>query len=255
MFKSIFTIARYTFREAIRNHLFILTVLGLICFFGLTEFIGELAITESQELQATLLGSALRIFAILTVSLFVIVSMVREFNDKGFEYLLSLPIPRHNYLLGKLSGFLLFGLVISISIGILLLIYCKPSIAALWSFSLFCELSLIISLSIFCLFTFNNITLAYAVVMAFYFLSRSIETIQLIGGSPILQNEEISQKFMNFIINMIAYVLPELDTFTQSKWLAYGVEWSELNTVIVQTIIYLVLLISASLFDLYRKEL
>lgn len=255
MFRTIFTIGRYTFYEAVSSHLFVLILLGLICLLGLMEFIGELAITETREVQATLLGSSLRIFAILTVSLFVITSMVREFNDKGFEYLLSLPIPRHNYLFGKLSGFLLLGLILSASTGLLLLIYCSADAVVVWSFSLFCELALVISLSILCLLTFNNITLAYIVVIAFYFLSRTMSTIQLISGSPILESREISQEFINFIINAIAYVLPGLHDFTQSQWLAYGTAWGELNPVISQSLIYLALLIAASLFDLYRKEL
>ena len=255
MFKSIFTIGRYTFYEAVRNHLFILIILGLICFLGLIEFIGELAITGSRELRATLLGSGLRIFSVLTVSLFVIASMVREHNDKGFEFLLSLPMPRHNYLLGKLSGFLLLGLTVAISTGALLLLYCNAGAVLAWSFSLFCELALVISLSIFCLFTFNNITLAYIVVIAFYFLSRSMSTIQLISDSPILQSGNASQQYMHFIINSIAYILPGLQDFTRGRWLAYGVEWSELGPVILQSGIYLALLIAASLFDLYRKEL
>ena len=255
MFKSIFTIARFTFYEAVRNHLFILAVIGLICFFGLTEFIGEVAITESRQLQAILIGGGLRIFAVLAVSLFVIASMVREINDKGFEFLLSLPVPRHNYLFGKLLGFLALGLTVSVLIGALLLVYCKAGIVMIWTFSLFCELALVICLSIFCLLTFNNITLAYIIVVAFYFLSRSMSTIQLISGSPILQSGEPSQAFMHFMINAIAYVLPGIHNFTRSSWLAYGVDWNVLVPVLWQSMIYLALLVSASLFDLYREEL
>ena len=255
MFKSIFTIARFTFYEAVRNHLFILAVIGLICFFGLTEFVGELAITESRQLQATLIGSGLRVFAVLTVSLFVIASMVREFNDKGFESLLSLPMPRHNYFFGKLAGFLLLGLTVSVLTGGLLLVYCEAHVVMIWTISLFCELALVIAMSVFCLLTFNNITLAYVVVIAFYFLSRTMSAIQLISGSPILQSGEPSQAFMQFMINVIAYVLPDMHGFTQGRWLAYGAEWGVLVPVLGQSAVYLSLLVSAGLFDLYRKEL
>ena len=255
MFKPIFTIARYTFREAVRNNLFLLAILGMICFFGLTEFIGELAITESATLQAMLIAGSLRIFAVLTISLFVIVSMVREFNDKGVEFLMSLPVARHNYLFGKLLGFIILALVISVLAGILLMIYSDIGNVIVWSISLFCELGLVVSLSIFCLLTFNNITLAYILVLAFYFLSRSISAIQLISASPIIQSEGAAQEFINSLVNVIAYVLPGLHEFTRSEWLAYGARWEGLVPVIIQSIVYLGLLISASLFDLYRKEL
>ena len=91
-------------------------------------------------------------------------------------------------------------------------------------------------------------------VISFYFISRSMHTIQLISNSPILESDSFSQEFINYFIDAIAFVLPELHIFTQSSWLAYGVNISDIVPVLVQTIIYLLLLIAAGLFDLYRKN-
>ena len=254
MFDPILTIARYTFYEAVRNRLFLLTAIGLVCLLGLTAFIGDLAITESRQVQAAIVGSSMRIFTVITVALFVITSTVREFNDKGFELLLSLPMPRYTYYFGKFAGFFLLALVITFSTGILLLAYCDISAILMWTASLICELSIIISLSILCLFTFSNITVAFITVTAFYFLSRSIYAIQLISLNPILESRDFSQEFINYMINIIAYILPELHSFTRSEWLLYGPKWGDLVPVFGQTSVYLVLLVAAGLFDLYRKD-
>ncbi|MGH8245258.1 MAG: ABC transporter permease, partial [Gammaproteobacteria bacterium] len=197
----IFAIARYTFLEAVRNRLFSLTIVGLVCLFGLTEFAGELAITETRQFQAALVGAGMRLFAVCTVSLFVITSTVREFNDKGFELILAMPIPRYGYFFGKFSGFLLLSVVISLGIGALLLIYSPPAAAALWLFSLECELVVLISLSLLCLFTFGNVTVSFILVLAFYLLARSMHAIQLISESPILESNTVSQDFMNFLLD------------------------------------------------------
>ena len=111
MLSPVKAIARYTFIEALRNRLLWLIIVALVILFGLAEFAGALAITESREIQATLLGALLRLFTVFVVSLFVVTSMVREFNDKGLELVLSLPIPRATYYFGKLAGYSLFALL------------------------------------------------------------------------------------------------------------------------------------------------
>ena len=251
----VLTIAGFTFLEAVRNRMFVLTVAGIVCLFGLTEFTGELAITETRELQALLVGSGMRLFAACTVALFVITSMVREFNEKGFELILSLPIPRYGYFFGKFLGFLLLSAVISIAGGLLLLVYSPPASALLWLFSLQCELAIVIALSLLCLFTFGNVTVSFMLVLAFYLLARSMHAIQLISMSPILEFKTASQEFMNTLVDAAAYVLPALHEFTRSEWLVSGGSWSDAGAIALQAVIYTALLSAAALFDLYRKEL
>jgi hypothetical protein len=79
--------------------------------------------------------------------------------------------------------------------------------------------------------------------------------IQLLSISPILESPGLAQAFMNKLINAIAYLLPDLDRFTRSDWLIYGVEINTVMFVLLQTVIYLAVLFAAGLFDLYRKEI
>lgn len=255
MIRAVLTIARYTFAEAMRNRLFLLTLVGLVCMLGLTEFLGELAVIEADRIQAIVIGAGMRIFAIITVALFVITSVVREFNDKGFDLILSLSLPRAVYYFGKFFGFFMLALIVAISTAVLLLLYSPGLPVLIWLLSLVCELAIIIALSLLCLFTFSNVTVAFVVVIGFYFLSRAMYTIQLISDSPILEFYNFSQQFIRFLTDAIAYLLPGLHEFTRSEWLAYGTDWSDLRTVFLQTFIYLALLSAAGLFDLYRKNL
>ena len=251
----ILPIAAYTFREAVRNRLFTLTLCGMLCLLGLTAFVGELAVTEQRQIQAALIGAGIRLFCVCTVCLFVITSTVREFNDKGFELILSLPVPRSSYFFGKCAGFLLLALLIAAAGALLLLLYSEPGAVLLWYVSLVCELLMLVVLSLLCLFTFGNITVACMLVLAFYFLSRSMETIQLVSMSPILETHSLSQEFMNGLVQVISLFLPALQRFARSEWLVYGSDWSALPPILIQTGIYVVLLSAAALFDLYRKEL
>lgn len=249
------TIAYYTFLEAISNRLFMLSLTGLVCLFGLAEFAGELSITETRQIQAVLVASITRWFLVITCALFVITSMIRETNDKGIELILSLPVSKTSYYFGKFCGFICLATVILGLSSLLLLLYASPIALLYWLFSLLCEMAIIIAVSMLFLFTFSNITVAFMAVLAFYILSRSIASIQLLSTSPILESTSYSQHFMNFLVDAIAYVLPDLDAFTRSDWLLYGTDSSALSFVLVQTIIYLAILFAAGLFDIYRKEL
>ena len=249
------SIARYTFVEALRNRLFLLCVTGLVCLFGIAEFTGELAITETRQIQAVLVASITRWFLVITCALFVITSMVREANDKGIELILSLPVSRASYYFGKYCGFMLLASVVLTLSGLLLMLYTDLAALAIWLLSLLCEIAIIIAASMLCLFTFSNITVAFIAVLSFYLLSRSIAAIQLLSTSPILESEDYSQQFMNQLLDVVAWVLPDLDAFTRSDWLVYGIDNAALVQVLLQTAVYLMILFAAGLFDLYRKEL
>ena len=217
--QKLVTIARYTFVEALRNRLFLLAVIGLVCLFGIAEFAGELAITETRQIQAALVAGVTRWFLVITCTLFVITSMVREANDKGLELMLSLPLSRASYYFGKYCGFMLLVLVIIALSAPLVLLYSSIDTLSGWLFSLLCELAIIIAASMLCLFTFSNITVAFVATLSFYVLSRTIAAIQLLSITPILESDSFSQQFMNQIVNAIAWILPDLDAFTRSDWL------------------------------------
>lgn len=255
MTNNVKTIAIYTFKEATQNRLFRLTFVGMICLLGIAEFTGELAITETLNIQAVLLASIARWLLIMTSALFVITSMIRELNDKGTELILSLPISKTTYYFGKYLGFIALSLVMIISISLLLLLYADPYALLIWTISLICETSIIIAASMLCLFTFSNITVSFVVVICFYLLSRTMEAIQLLATSPILETKSFAQEFITWLVNAISFVLPELNKFSRGDWLVYGTEDSNLILIFVQTVIYLGILISAGIFDLSRKEL
>jgi len=255
MFARIRTIAFFTLLEALRNRMSWLVLLIAAAGLGISGFLGELAITESVQIQSAVLAALLRLCAVFVLAVFVITSMVREFNDKGLELILALPLPRAAYLLGKLLGFSSLAVLLAIAFGLLTAIFAPPAQAAIWSASLACELAIVAALSLLCVVTFTQVISSLSAVFAFYLLARSITALQLIGQGP-LQNTDLSHQTINVVIDTIAVLLPRLDQFTRSEWLAYHTGTiSELMPLVAQSAIYLALLAGAALFDLYRKNL
>jgi Cu-processing system permease protein len=254
--KAILTLTALVAHEALRTRFFAIIIILLSIGFGLAIFVGQVTVIETLAYQSSLLAAFLRLAAIYVVSLFVITSMVHEFNNHAIYLWLSLPMRRSTYLFGKLSGFILIAIVTALLFGIALLNYVPYQQAFLWTLSLVCELLIITSLSLLCVLTFPQTVQAFSVVLGFYILARSITAIELMVQGPLSSSSSWADQLINGLVQLLSMLLPHFDRFTQSEWLVYHTgSLEQLLQIVVQTMIYVALLILMSLFDLYRKNL
>ena len=114
MLHHILPIARYTLLEALRNRLLWLALILVAGGLAFTQFLQQVAITESNQVQAALLAAVVRFGAVFMLASFVVTSMVREFNDKVMELILSRPLRRSRYFFGKLTGYAAVALVLAL---------------------------------------------------------------------------------------------------------------------------------------------
>ena len=255
MFSQILTISRFTIIESLRNRFLLLSFLVIAISFALVEFIGDLAITEHRVTQVAILAAFLRMSAVVIVTLFVVSSTVRELHDKTLEMILAMPIRRSSYYLGKLIGYFYIAALVAVIFAVLLLLYADPEQVVIWTISLFFELVLIVALSLVMLFTFNQVPSALTGVFIIYGASRIVTSIFLMSKFPIIAHTSAAQKFMDGIIEMLTWLLPDLHRYTQTEWLTYNTaDWSTLLPILGQTMIYLVFLSFIALFDFYRKN-
>ncbi|MGH8751542.1 MAG: ABC transporter permease [Burkholderiales bacterium] len=253
---QVLTIARYTLLEALRTRLPWLVLATLLLVLLGSLFVREIAITETLRQQTSFLAAGLRLAAVFILALYITSSIVREFNDKNLELLLSLDLPRAAYAGGKFFGFSLIALFITLLICLPLAWLAPASAVLMWGLSLMLELLIVAGLSLFCIITFTHILPAASFVMAFYLLARSITAIRLISGSTLFDSLSLSHRITTFMVDALSLVLPALDAFTQTAWLVnQSAVWAMMLPVIVQSVIYTALLLAATLFDLYRKNL
>jgi ABC-type Na+ efflux pump permease subunit len=246
-------LARAALLEAVRNRLLWLTVMLIAAAFGLAQFLGQVAIAETREIQAALLAAPLRVAAVFILSVFVITSMVRESSDKVTELLLSLPAPRSHYFFGKFAGYATIAAILALLCALPLFPFAKPLGLALWTASLLCELLIVTAMSLFCVLSLGQVVPAFAAVSGFYLLSRSMAAMQIIAGAS-LHDQTLVDRVVGAIVGSIALLLPSLDGMTQTAWLLGGAFGNAALHIFGQTAIYLVLICSAALFDLYRKN-
>ncbi len=254
---QVLTLARYSLIEALRNRLALLVVLVAIVSVGIAVFLRAIAITETAQIQAAVLAALLRVAAVFLTAAFVITSQVREAADKGLELLLSHAFARSQYVLGKLSGYVACAALITVLFAVPLLAFAPPVSVITWGVSLFLELCIIAGASLFCVLTFSHIVVSLTAVAGFYFLSRSIATLQVMGTAQIQADAGWHAQIASVLLDAIAFALPRLDLFTQTAWLIYPSEHDvvKLGLLAAQSLIYTLLLGAAALFDFYRKNL
>ena len=255
MQRNLATIAYYTLLEAARNRLLYLIALILATALGFTLFLKQIAITESHDIQLAFLAALFRFAAVFIIAAFVIVSQIREANDKVLELLLTRNLSRADYLFGKLLGYLGVAIVLAILFALPLIFFAAPARVSLWGTSLFLELAIVTGLSLFCVLTLNQIVGSLAAVVGCYALARSMAALQLIGASRIADGNVGLDRIANIALDSIAFVLPRLDLFTQTAWLlGRNASDGHLPWLIMQALVYVALLSIAALFDLKRKN-
>ena len=255
MLHHILPIARYTLLEALRNRLLWLALILVAGGLAFTQFLQQIAITESSQIQAALLAALLRLGAVFMLASFVVTSMVREFSDKVMELVLSRPLRRSSYFFGKFAGFAAVALAFALVASLPLALFAPPTRLAMWGLSLACELLLVTAFALFCVFTLTQVISALAAVAGFYLLSRSISALQIMAANPLSDSLSLGQKIVNHLVDAIAFLLPGMDRMTQTAWLIYAPpSAAEMAQLLAQTAVYALLLCGAALFDLQRKN-
>ena len=248
-------IIRLILLEAVRSRLPWLLIIVVLVSFGLAQFLGQVAIIEGHEIQATLQGAVLRVTAVFIVVTFVVTSMVREANDKVTELLLSQAAPRAVYFLGKLAGYAAVAALVAIIFSLPLIYFAPIEGLLAWTVSLASELTLMAALSLFCVLSLTQILPAISAAVGFYLLGRSLAAMKLIAAASVATSPSFADRVISALVETVALFLPSLDQMTISAWLVTPPSLNLLTSAFMQSMLYTSLLAAASLFDIYRKNL
>src|SRR6185436_5665842 len=249
------TIARYTLLEALRTRLPALVLIALLAVLGASFFIETISVTEGVRLQTGFYAAGARLASVFIAGIFVLVSVTREFDDKGLDVLLALDLPRSHYILGKLAGFIAIAALIAIAISLPLAWLASPQAALQWMLSLGLELAIVVALAMFCIITFNQLTPAASFVLAFYLLARALTAIRLMSDHPLVGAGTLSHEVIRYLVEALALVMPALDAWTRTAWLFNELApWPVIVQLAGQSVLYVVLLAAAAMFDFHRKN-
>lgn len=253
--RSALTLARYVLLEARRSGLPWLALGSVAAALGLAGFLSQVAITESLQLQAAVSAAFLRACAVFVIATYVVTSTVREANDKGVELVLSLPVSRAAYYLGRLCGFMLCGAAVAACFALPLLLWAPAGTVALWGVSLAAETLLVGAAALFFAMALGQVLPSLAATAGLYLLARVIATIQAIAVGP-LTEPTLANKVARWAVDAVALLLPKLDAVTRTDWLLYGAPGAaHYVRLLAGLAVYAALLTAAGLFDFHRRNL
>jgi ABC-type Na+ efflux pump permease subunit len=255
---GVLAIARFTFTEALRGRLLLAALLVAATGVAVSAFLGEMAITESARIQGSALAAFSRLAAVVLLLSFVVTGLAREQADKGLELLLSLPLPRSSYVLGKLAGYAVSGGLIALIFSLPLFLYAPPANVVAWGLALSLELLLVAAAALACTLVVGQSALSLLLVAAFYALSRIMTSLLAITSSPIAPADSAGFTVMRWTMQGLATLLPRMDQFGNADWLWHTVHLStllaQIGALSLHALIYAMFLACIALFDFYRKN-
>lgn len=251
---KILAIAHNTFREAVRDRVF-----ALVGAFGLVLMVSSivlspLSVGAQQKLVADIGLAGISIFAVLVV-LFVGSGLVhKELDKRTIMTLLSKPVSRMDYLLGKYFG-LLFTIVTMMAMMAVLFGFALLATGTQfeWVYLLsigltFCEMVLVTAIVIF-FSSFTGPLLTGLFTMGIFISGRTL--------SDVLQFAHVTENpGLSGAVEILQNVIPNLDLFDLRTAAVHGlpIEAGHLVWAVAYMALYSAALLMAAEFVFRRRE-
>jgi len=246
---------RYIMITALRDWLFIGLLLGILVATAISATLGSTAFIEEKEMTLTFASASARLILMTGLIVFVCFHIRNAFDTKEIDVILSRPISRSNLVFSYWLGFSFVGLLLTIPvIGIIAFIGVNNLAGFIgWAISLILEMGLVVSLALFSAFTMRSAVTSVLGCMGFYVLSRMMAFFVFTSNAGMFNQPKFI--ILKVALQGISTLLPRLDFFGKSEWLVYGFtaaqEW---HVYLIQALIFIPLLLVATMIDFRRKQ-
>lgn len=246
---------RYVLSAAIRDRL-ILTLLIIIALgSALSVFLGTAAYIEKYQFVLVFSAGALRILSVLGLVLFCVFFIRRSFDNKDVDYLLSRPVSRVSFIVSHAAAFSLIAILLALASTIAVCLTAPITFGeghVLWGISLMFELMIMANAALFFSMVLPSASTSAMAVFGLYILSRTIGILLGIVMSGLAASPML--KGAAFVMKFISLIIPRLDLLAQTSWLLYGTGNIGLLFICAHGLIFSLLLMTAALVDLVRRQ-
>ena len=216
----IIAIAWNTFRESIRDKILYNLLIFSLLLIGSTVFLQNLTFIFQKRLMIDIGLAFISVFGTM-IAIFVGIGLVYKEIDKRTIYtIVSKPIPRYRFLLGKFLG-LQFTLIVNLAFMTTLLIVSvyvtlhEPAWTVLWAVGfMFLEFMVITSIAMM-FSSFTSPTLSALFTLSFWLAGHLVGDMRHFASHA----KEVSVIKMFAVITRI---FPDLERFNLKSWASYG---------------------------------
>ena len=208
--RAIQAIALLTFKEAIRNKILYLLFFFAVGLISFSWIIGQLTVGDESKIIKDLGINGIHFFGVL-ITVFIGIGLVfREMEKRTIYMVLSKPLHRYHFMLGKFLGmaFTLFLILCSLVAVFYLVLYLKGDTTPriLLSFYMIYLEWLIITGITLLFSSFSTPLLSTMLTLACFLAGHLTESLLMLRS-------RIASEFTNAILTALFYVLPNLEIF------------------------------------------
>ena len=255
--RRIRAIALNTFRESIRDRVLYNLILFVLILVAASVFVSDLSLDMESQFTAALGLSAMVVFGAL-IAIFIGVGLVYKEIDKRTIYsLLSKPVHRHEFILGKYAGLcltLLINTAVMVLATELALLYVNGKFVqlqtAVLAASLLIYLELVLLVAVALMFSsFSTPMLAALFSFAIYVIGHFSKDLLAMAALS-------SSAMTRALLTTLYYLLPNLSNFGYITEASHGrmVPLGMAISAVVYAIVYIGILLSAAVLIFQKRN-
>lgn len=248
---------RYILLTALRDWLFAALMTGILGCTLIAHMLGSTALIETQEMTLSYASASARIIIMVGLIVFTCFHVRNAFDTREIDVFLSRPITRSNLVFSYWLGFAAVATLLVIPTLILIAVQgiISTNGFVFWSLSLLIECWLVVGIALFAAFTLGSAVTSVIVSMGFYVLARMMGFFVATTQSAFLFEQHWINVTLVYALKGVSIIMPRLDLFAKSDWLIYGVrQAADLQWFAVQAVVFIPLLVLATIADFRRKQ-
>ncbi len=219
--KSVRAVAYITFKEGIRDRIYLIFFFFAVVLLLFSLFLGMLVIGDPNKVIADFGMAVMSLFALLVVIFVGGTSFSRELSKKTVILVLSKPISREEFMLGKILGIWLNVILNIIAMAFLLFLLLLFKGSRMWgifiqAFLLILEMGILTAVSLmFSSFTTQFLSMLFT--FSVYIVSHLATTIEKASMT-------LKSGLSRTIVKAISYAIPNFDYFNLKNQIVYGLK-------------------------------
>lgn len=220
---KIFAIATNTFREAIRNKIIYSVFAFAVAIVAISAFFGTVSIGDRDQVVIDFGLFGMTLCGALVTILLGVTLLQKELAQKTIYNILSKPLTRSSFIIGKHFGlsFTVIVIVMAMELALCLFLFLLGSFPgpriflSLYFISL--EMILLSALVLFFSSMVVTVTLPGIFALGVFIAGHSIENFKFFAKEGNVPNPVLSA-----VINAVSWVVPDLSLFNINEQLLYG---------------------------------
>ena len=262
-----FGFAYITIKENVRKWGFYGVLIVYMASIIFSRLLMEFALQDLTKFLVDLAFSFMSFFLVLSTLFISTDVMNKDFEKKSIYIILSKGISRESYIFGRAFGFLVFTLVLTLTLGFIFLVFVKgfnTGIEQNYQKDIYILPTLVLLFILWLkAFLLSSIVIFFSSFMVTPFLIFLSSVVIYIAGSSIenlyyfvMLNEDKVSLLVKVVISILFYALPSFSS--PGADLLIGMEKLALNRFILdvtKAILYSLMLLSVSVLILHKREL